>query len=143
MTPTFTEVVTGELILHNIKLCAGCSAYNSHARGFACGATRTIHMNAKFATRSTLFGFLHEVGHIVDYQQFNKWCGRRWELEARATLYAINSMRAYDIPIPKGMIRSYRAYTARCKRHGQNVSQGLRKARSRVWTYNPTSVTGT
>jgi hypothetical protein len=120
----YSEIVAGELQLHDIKLCAGCATYHSHTRGFAVASTRTIHMNAKFARRSTLYGFLHEVGHIVSGHGPNSKL-RRYQQEQEAEDYARQSMRAYGIAVPRCEVQKGDAYVARFKRMGDNVKAAL------------------
>lgn len=119
------EIVKAELIAHNIKLCQGCETYHSHSRGFAKVDEKEIHYSAKCATRKTLYGFLHEVGHIV--MGHGKDCPlRRYEKEAQAEEYARNSMRDYGFPIPRVAVSKGNRYVKRMKRWGDNIKRGKR-----------------
>lgn len=113
----YQEIVYAELMANDVTLCRGCGMYNSHKRGFACRKTRVVHMDAAFATRSTLHGFLHEVGHIVN----NTDDMRRFEKEAAAEEYARASLRMYGIPVSRKVVRMADAYVARFKRMGDRV----------------------
>ena len=59
------EIVKAELMAHDIRVCTACGVYQSHSRGFAIPDKKEIHYSKKCSTRNTLYGFLHEVGHIV------------------------------------------------------------------------------
>lgn len=119
------EIMRAELMAHDITLCAGCDRYNSHSRGFAVPDKRTIHYSAKGATRKTLYGFLHEVGHIV--MGHGSACPlRRYEREAQAEDYARRSLRDYGIAIPRQAVAIGNAYVRRWKRFGDKI----KKARS-------------
>ena len=120
------DIVNAELIANDIKLCAGCETYHSHSRGFAKVDDRTIHYSAKCATRKTLYGFLHEVGHIV--MGHGKDCPlRRYEREAQAEEYARKSMKDYGFAVPRSAVALGNRYVKRMKRWGNNIKKG-RKA---------------
>lgn len=124
MTPDFLDIVAAELLANDIRLCAACDSYSSHKRGFARPDKREIHYAAKFATRSTLHGFLHEVGHVVN--RHGKSCKlRRYEREAEAERYATESLRAYGIAVPRKAVAKGRAYIGRWKRTGKRISDAL------------------
>jgi hypothetical protein len=121
----FRDIVTGELLLHKITLCTGCQSGDNHPRGIAYPDSRIIHYSAKCATRSTLHGFLHEVGHIV--LGHGRACKlKRWEKEAGAEDYARYSMRTYGISIPRRVSREGREYVDRMARWGRNIAAGRR-----------------
>lgn len=115
--PYYAEIVRAELMAHDIRLCRGCDFYNSHKRGFANRDTRTIHMSAEFATRSTLHGFLHEVGHIVN----NTDDMRRYEREKAAEQYARRSLRIYGVRISRKVVQKADAYITRFKEIGDKI----------------------
>lgn len=120
------EIVEGELTANNITLCTGCANGSSHSRGFATPDTRIIHFNKKMATRSSLYGFLHEVGHIVNcHGKASKL--HRWEEEQEAEDYARHSFKAYGIPVPRKMVAQGNAYVARMARWGRNIAAGRNK----------------
>lgn len=111
----FQEIVWAELIANDISLCTGCDSYNSHSRGFAMVSDRTIHYSMKCATRSTLHGFLHEVGHIV--LAHGKHCQlKRWQKEQQAEDFATRSLKSYGIPVPRKTVNLGKRYVARWKR---------------------------
>lgn len=122
----FEDIVQAELMAHNITLCkGGCSRGVNHPRGCAFPRWREVHLAASFSTRSTLFRFLHEVGHILDGDDSHGiLVGRRYEQEARATAYALQSFRDYGISIPRKLAADWKGYTARKKRHGDNIAKG-------------------
>ena len=124
----YQEIVTAELMMHDIRLCTGCESYNSHSRGYAIPDDRTIHVSAKMATRKTLCKFLHEVGHIV--KGHKKGCKlKRWQREDEAESYAKESMRMLGIPYPRERGRRSSGYVNRMKRWGKRISNGLKEHR--------------
>lgn len=121
---TNQEIAQAELLTHDIKLCTGCGHNSSHKRGFATVDSRTIHYNKKLATRATLYGFLHEVGHIVHgHGKQSKL--RRFEKEREAEEYARQSLRQLGIAVPSRCVQRGNEYVARMKRFGDNVRAGL------------------
>lgn len=111
----YQEIVKAELMANNIGLCTGCDSYNSHTRGFASADSRIIHYSRKCATRATLHGFLHEVGHVV--KNHGKHCRlKRWQQEQEAETYATESLKAYGIPVPRKAVALGKRYVARWKR---------------------------
>lgn len=84
-----------------------------------------IHYSRKCATRGTLHGFLHEVGHVIKgHGKASKL--KRWEEEQEAEAYASESLRIYGIPVPRKAAADGRRYVARKKRLGQRISKALR-----------------
>ena len=123
----YQDIVAAELIAHNITLCTGCEDAGSHARGYALPDAREIHYSAKMATRATLHGFLHEVGHIIKgHGKASKL--KRWEQELEAEEYATTSMRIYGISVPRKTQTRGSSYVARMKRWGRNIAAGRRRA---------------
>lgn len=124
----YADIVAGELALHDIRLCGGCEEFsNSHNRGFAVPDERVIHYSAQMRTRSTLWGFLHEVGHIVrGHGKATKL--KRYEREQEAEDYAREAFRAYGIPAPRKVVALGRRYVSRMKRWGKNIARGRRDA---------------
>lgn len=119
----YIDIVKAELMAHEITLCAGCETYHSHSRGFAWPDKREIHYSAKMATRKTLHGFLHEVGHVVSGH--GKACKlRRFEREAQAEAYATKSLREYGIAVPREAVALGKRYVKRMKRWGNNIKAG-------------------
>lgn len=126
MIPDFQEIVTAELMAHNIKLCrGGCFLKQSHSRGFAVPDHRTIHYSKRCATRSTLLGFLHEIGHIVKGHGHSCQL-QRWEKESQAEEYAKESLRALGITVPRKRAGRGRRYILRMKRWGNRIAAGRR-----------------
>lgn len=124
----YQEIIRAELITHDITVCESCELYNSHSRGFAIPDNRTIHYKAKGLTRSTLYGFLHEIGHIVMGHVKN--CGlRRYEREAQAEKYARDSFRDYGIPTPRKNVALGNAYVKRFKKFGDKIKHAKTKGR--------------
>lgn len=116
----YSEIVEGELQLHGITLCTGCTNGSSHSRGFATPDSKTIHFNRKMATRGTLYGFLHEIGHVVNgHGKASKL--RRYQQEQEAEDYARASMRAYGIAVPRKQVQLGDRYVARFKRMGDRI----------------------
>lgn len=125
------EIIKAELIAHDVKVCQGCDRYHSHSRGFAVPDERTIHYSAKGSTRSTLYGFLHEIGHIIKgHGKASKL--RRYEREAEAEDYARKSLADYGIPVPRKRVVLGNAYIRRFKQFGDNVRWGRNTALKRA-----------
>jgi hypothetical protein len=120
---TNEEIVRAELKEHGIKLCGGCDLRQSHRRGFAVTRTRTIHLSQKMATAATLYGFMHEVGHIVRGHRPGRGL-RRWEQEREAEDYARERFRALGLPLPAREVERGDAYVARMKRWGDRALLG-------------------
>lgn len=116
---TYLELFQAEIDANNVTWCKACDAKNSHHRGFAVKDTRTIHLDRKVSTRSTLHRALHEVGHIVN----DETGMRRWQQEEAANDYAEKRLRELGIPVPRGEAAKGRKYVARMKRWGKNISK--------------------
>ena len=114
------EIFESQLATHNIKWCRGCESYNGHKRGFATTKDRTVHYDSKIATRGTLLGGLHEIGHIVA----NTPGMKRWMREASAEEWAVKTIRQFGISVPRKAHSDGRKYIARMKRWGKNISAG-------------------
>jgi hypothetical protein len=124
----YLEILEGELLANDIRWCKACFIAGSHKRGFAMVKDRVIHYDKKIATRGTLYGALHEVGHIVK----NHCVGNRlhrWEEEQEAEQYARDSLRAFGIKVPRREVNQGDAYIARMKRWGDRIKAGRRAAR--------------
>ena len=121
MKKTYKEIFEEELKIHNLNWCqGGCGASLGHKRGFVLFKDRTtVHYDSKIATRSTLHGGLHEIGHCI-----NDEIGlRSFEREARAEEFATNRMRELGISVPRKTVALGRAYVGRKKRHGDNIKK--------------------
>lgn len=129
MNASYREIVAAELAANNIELCTGCCNTSSHSRGFAEADKRVIHFNAKMATRGTLYGFLHEVGHIAKAHGKSSKL-RRYEREQEAEDYARESFRQLGLAVPRKQVVLGNAYVARFKRFGDNVRRGLARSRA-------------
>ena len=104
---TLRESFEAELARHGIQWCVGgCRYRNSHRRGFA--TADTVHLAAKIGTRRSLYGGLHEVGHIVLGHTQGRG-GRRWRVEAEAEAWAQQRMRELGIEIPPVEVEAGRA----------------------------------
>ena len=113
------DIFVAELDSNGIAWCRGCERYGAHGRGFAVKETRTVHLESQVATRRTLHRGLHEIGHIV-----NDEAGmRRFEKELAANRFAERRMRELGIPVPRSEASKGRAYVARMKRWGNNISK--------------------
>jgi hypothetical protein len=119
------ELFEAELALHGITWCRGCESRHSHKRGFADAKTRTVHYAREIGTRASLHGGLHEIGHVV--------CGhgpgarpRRFEKEAEAEAWAMRRMRELGVPVSRKEQALGRAYVARMKQWGRNITAGRR-----------------
>lgn len=119
MKVPYVDIVKAELMANNITLCENCNNGCSHIRGTAFVSYREIHLASKFQTRSTLYRFLHEVGHIVNGDH-----GLSWEQERDANLYAYQTMRAFGISVPHQLRTDWKDYVLRKKRHGDNIRKG-------------------
>ena len=119
----FKELFEAELQAYGIGWCQSCNRYNAHRRGFAVRSERVVHYDSKIATRASLHRGLHEIGHIVA----NILSMRRWEQEASAEAWATKRMRELGILVPLKVLRRGRAYVARMKRWGDNISASARR----------------
>ena len=118
---TTLDILNDVLVKNNLNWCKGCEAGRSHKRGFVFTKDRTtIHLDSKVSTRSALHRALHEVGHCV-----NDETGlRSFQCEALAEKFASDTMRNYNIPVPRKSVRQGVAYIQRKKRHGDNIIKG-------------------
>lgn len=124
MTPENEDIIKAELIANEIDLCkGGCQHRRSHSRGFAVPDQRTIHYSKKCMTRSTLYGFLHEIGHIV-MGHGKKNPLRSHQKEFQAEQYARRSFREYGITVPRKQVVMGNAYVARRKAFGDAIKRG-------------------
>jgi len=84
--------------------------------------------------RSTLFDFLHEVGHIVHPQGGYKGDGDKNYAETRAlaefnaTQWAIEAFKTEGIPVPRKQKREYDRYIR------NKIARGLRRGLKKVPT---------
>lgn len=125
MAIDYADIVAAELAAHDISLCTGCENGASHSRGFATPDSKTIHFDKQMATRGTLYGFLHEVGHVVrGHGKASKL--RRWQEEQQAEQYARESFQAYGLPVPRKQVALGNAYVKRMARWGRNIAAGRR-----------------
>jgi len=123
---TLRQTFEAELARLNIAWCTGgCRYRNSHRRGFA--TPGTVHLDSKIGTRRSLYGGLHEIGHIA-LGHAARGGKRRWEVEAEAELWAQRRMHELGIEIPAVEVENGRAYVARMKRWGDNISRSQRRA---------------
>ena len=122
---TLRQTFEAELERHGIRWCAGgCRYRSSHRRGFA--TADTVHLASKIGTRRSLYGGLHEVGHIV-LGHTERRGTRRWRVEAEAEAWTQRRMRELGIEIPPEEVESGRAYIARMQRWGDNISRARRR----------------
>jgi hypothetical protein len=86
-----------------------------------------VHLASKIGTRRSLYGGLHEVGHIV-LGHARRSRKRRWQVEAEAEAWAQGRMRELGIEIPEADVDAGRAYIARMQRWGDNISHAQRRS---------------
>jgi hypothetical protein len=119
----YRDIFEQELREHNIHWCTDCKSRASHIRGFADIKTRTVHLNRKITTRSTLHRAFHEIGHImIKDSRFNK----RWMTEALANAWAEATFKKYGVPMHRETARKAKLYVNRLKRWGNNISKGIK-----------------
>jgi hypothetical protein len=119
---TLRETFEGELGRLDIRWCVGgCRYRNSHRRGFA--TPGTVHLASKIGTRRSLYGGLHEVGHVALGHVGRRGGKRRWQVEAEAEAWAQQRMRELGIEVPEEQVEAGRAYIARMRRWGDNISR--------------------
>ena len=122
--PTLRATFEAELARREIRWCTGgCRYRNSHRRGFA--AADTIHLDSKIGTRRSLYGGMHEVGHIV-LGHTRRRGKRRWELEAEAESWAQQRMAQLGIEVPPAVVEAGQVYIARMQRWGDRISASRR-----------------
>ena len=117
---TLIEIFEEQLRKYNLNWCKGCDASLGHKRGFVLYADKTtVHYDSKIATRSTLHGGLHEIGHCI-----NDETGlRSFEKEAKAEEFANKTMKEYGISVPRKTKALGVRYVKRKKRHGDNIKR--------------------
>jgi hypothetical protein len=121
---TLRQTFEAELELLGIRWCmGGCRYRNSHRRGFATNGT--VHLASKIGTRRSLYGGLHEVGHIA-LGHAKRTGKRRWQVEAEAEAWAQERMHKLGIEIPAAQVEAGRAYIERMRRWGDNISRARR-----------------
>jgi len=111
----YRALFEAELARHDVAWCRGCDLRSSHRRGFATAGT--VHYDAEIQTRSTFYGGLHEIGHVV-LGHNRRGRKRRFEIEAEAERWAQKRMREFGVPVPRGEVAAGRAYVDRMRRHG-------------------------
>jgi len=114
---TYREIAEFELKRYKISWCRGLCGDEGHKRGFVNWDEPVIHFDSEVATRSTLHGFFHEIGHVVlDHKK-----QRSYIREAQAEKFANEKFREYGIAIPRKCVQLGKQYVARKKRHGDNA----------------------
>lgn len=122
----FREIFEAELAKRNLKWCKGidCHITSSHKRGFVMrDDLKTVHYASEIATRKTLHGGLHEIGHCVN----DETGMRRFEREQAAESFATDLMREYGIAVPREAVALGKAYVKRMKQWGNNIKRGRSK----------------
>jgi len=113
----YKEIFETELKKNNLSWCQGqCKEYGSHKRGFVFWKDPVIHLDSSISTRNSLYRGLHEIGHKITGNK-----GRRFEREQNADNWAINTMKQYNIPIPRKARQGVKRYIKRMKRWGDNI----------------------
>lgn len=117
----FKEIFEQELKKYNLNWCRGCNAGRGHKRGFVLKNDRTtVHYDREIATRATLHGGFHEIGHCVN----NETGLRSFECEANAEAFANNKFKELGISVPRKTKALGKDYIRRKKRHGDNIKRG-------------------
>ena len=118
---TLREIFETELRKHKLNWCRSCGAALGHKRGFVLHADKmTVHFDSEIATRSTLHGGLHEIGHCVNDERNL----RSFQCEANAESFATKTMRCYGVTVPRKIVSRGVSYVRRKKRHGDNIKRG-------------------
>ena len=118
---TLRATFEAELAGYGISWCRGpCRYRSSHRRGFA--AAGILHLDAKIGTRRSLYRGFHEIGHIV-LGHAKRGRKRRWQLEAEAEAWAKQRFTELGIELPQASVEAGRAYVARMRRWGDNISR--------------------
>ena len=113
----------------DVRACPSCNHYRSHNRGYVEWGSRTVHYAAGGHTRSTLFTWAHEIGHVACAHN-----GRvpRYEEEYEATVFAVKLLRREDIPVPIEKLRRFRRYVLRKIRGRERAGRAV-KSSIREW----------
>jgi Zn-dependent peptidase ImmA (M78 family) len=121
------SVFEAQLLKYGVAWCRGCGITgNSHKRGFATPDDKTVHYDREIATRKTLYGGLHEIGHVV--RGHGEKCRlRRFEQEREAEEFAARLIRELGISVPRSCVARGREYVERMKRWGSNIAAGRSK----------------
>ena len=124
---TNKEIFEEELKKNNLSWCTGeCNLRGGHKRGFVLRKDKTtVHYDSKIATRSTLHGGLHEIGHCLN----NESGLRTFEKEANAEKFANDRMKEYGISVPRKTRALGKDYIKRRKQWGDNIRNGRRKTK--------------
>ncbi|MEA2581401.1 MAG: hypothetical protein QOE83_2293 [Actinomycetota bacterium] len=121
---TLRQIFQSELDRYGVTWCPGpCRYRNSHRRGFATAGT--IHLDSKIGTRRSLYRGLHELGHVA-LGHDRRRPKRRWQVEAEAEAWAQERMAHLGVEAPAEVVEAGRAYVARMKRWGDNISRAAR-----------------
>tara|TARA_R100001530_G_scaffold136355_1_gene116656 strand:- start:1288 stop:1662 length:375 start_codon:yes stop_codon:yes gene_type:complete len=124
MENKFRELFERELKKHSLNWCRGCDASRGHKRGFVLFKDKTtVHYDSKIATRSTLHGGLHEIGHCINDEKGL----RSFEREANAEKFANDKFKEWKISVPRKTKALGVSYVKRKKRHGDNIKNGTRR----------------
>lgn len=116
----FKEIFQEQLSKHGLSWCRACDASRGHKRGFVLNADKkTVHYDSEIATRKTLHGGLHEIGHCINDERGL----RSYECEANAEAFATRTMRELGIRVPRDTVRRGVAYVQRKKRHGDRIRE--------------------
>ena len=117
----FRKIFEDELKKYNLNWCQGCDASRGHKRGFVLFKDKTtIHYDSKIATRATLHGAFHEMGHCLN----NEEGLRSFEKESNAEKFANDKFKEYGISVPRKTRALGVSYVKRKKRHGDNIRRG-------------------
>lgn len=126
---TYQQVGQSLLDKYSITLCPR-SVCTCWGRPHAHPESRKICKMDLPKGRSSLFEFLHEVGHIVHpqggYKGDRNPAKTRALAEYNATQWAITEMRALGYPVPLRQIKAYNRYVS------NKIARGLRRGLKRV-----------
>jgi hypothetical protein len=118
---TYREVFEKEIKRYNLNWCRGCDSRAGHKRGFVLYKDKTtVHYDREIATRSTLFGGLHEIGHCINDEKGL----HSYQCEMLAEDFARSKFEKYKIPLPRKRVSLGVSYIKRKKRHADNIKKG-------------------
>lgn len=118
----FKELFESQLQKYGLNWCRGCYVSRSHKRGFVLRSDKkTVHYDSQIATRKTLHGGLHEIGHCINDEHGL----RSFEREANAEAFATRTMRELGVRVPRETVRRGQDYVARKKHHGDRIRMAV------------------
>ncbi len=125
------DTVAGWLEEFGVRACYSCGTGKRHSRAFADPEiTGMIHCSEAGRTRSSLFTWAHELGHLRA-PEGNRRTAHAYKSEYVATMFAVRLFQRDGIPVPQKVVDNYRRYVGRKAagrmRAGRHVDAEIRR----------------